>query len=122
MGVNICNEYGQDLSLGSELRRTSTSGLRTIQHDPGVAETHLRTFNPLVRFAITIVLSKTESSLQPDQGIGNILICNVWKNGVRRYRAVLQHEAVYTTNARASGDRLNGFSGGYDARAGPHAW
>src|SRR5262249_8218041 len=101
MDVNICDEYGQALSLRSELRGTSTSGPHTIQHDPGVAETHLGAFNPLVRFAITIVLSKTESSLQPDQGICNILICNVWKDNVRRHRPVLQHGPVYTTNARA---------------------
>src|SRR5215475_14415943 len=100
MGANICDEYSQALSLGSELRGTSTSWPHTIQHDPGVAETHLRAFNPLVRFAITIVLNKTASSLQPDQGIGNILICNVWQDDVRRHRAVLQHEPVYTTNAR----------------------
>src|SRR5262249_21434771 len=94
MGVNICDEYCQALSLGSELRGTSTSGPHTIQHDPGVAETHLRPFNPLVRFAITMALSKTESSLQPDQGTGNTLICNVWKDVVRRHRAVLQHGLV----------------------------
>src|SRR5262245_31677140 len=101
MGVNIYDEYRQALSLGSELRGTSTSGPRSIQHDPGIAKPHLRAFNPLVRFAITIVFSKTKSSLQPGQGIGNILICNVWKDNVRWHRAVVQHGPVYTTNDRA---------------------
>jgi hypothetical protein len=45
-----------------------------MEHDPGIAEMHLRAVDLPTGFAIAIVLGETEHSRQPDQRLGDILI------------------------------------------------
>ncbi len=92
MRVHIIDEYGQALRLATGLRWASTSWPRAVQHDPGIAEMHLRAFDPPARFAVPVVLAETERFRKPKQCIGDILICDMRKNGICRYGTVLQHE------------------------------
>ena len=94
--IDILDEYREALSLVSDLYGTRAPGSRTIDHDPGIAEMQLRALDPSAAFAIVVMLGEAERFRQPDQRIGDILICNVRQHNICRHGTVLQHDHPYS--------------------------
>ena len=62
MRVNIVDEYCEALSLESGLCGTRPPRARAVEHDPGIAEMHLRTLHLPANLAITAVLREAKCS------------------------------------------------------------
>src|SRR5260370_21950100 len=60
MLFNILNKHGQALRSRAQLSRGRGACARPRQHDPGVAEMHLRAAERLRGIAITVVFDKAE--------------------------------------------------------------
>jgi hypothetical protein len=86
--IHIVDEHGQGLGSMTDLRGALGVFSRAIEHDPGVAEMHLRSGD---RIAIAVVLSEAECFRQPSRGIDNVLVSKVGQQDIRRHGAILQH-------------------------------
>jgi len=58
--VNIVDEHGQALSFKADLRRTGPAGSNSVEHDPSLAEMHLRTTDRAFRVAVAVMLDESE--------------------------------------------------------------
>ncbi len=65
---------------------------RTIQHDPGIPEMHLRALDTLARFAVMVMLGEAERFRQPTQRSVNILICDMRQYDICWHGAVPQDD------------------------------
>ncbi len=80
--VNVFDEDCKALSLVPDLRGAGGPRPGAIEHDPGIAEMHLRAVNPPAWFAVTEVLDETECFRQPNERICDILIGNVRQDNI----------------------------------------
>ena len=71
------------------------TGPRAIDHDPGIAELHLRAFHPPTIFAVMVMLTEAECFREPIHRIGNVLIGEARQYDVRRHGTVFQHDPPY---------------------------
>jgi len=92
--VNVFDEDRKALSLVPDLGGAGASWPGAMEHDPGIAEMHLRPGDPARGFAVPVMLGKTKGSRQPNERIGNIVIRDVRQYSIRRHRAVLQHRSI----------------------------
>src|ERR1700722_17800483 len=87
--VHVVHENCQALCAVPELRWARRAWLRGLDHDPSVAEMHLRATNWPVRLAVTVVLDETERLAQPIDCRDNVLIEDVREHRVDRDGTIL---------------------------------
>src|SRR5215831_14713747 len=61
VAIDILDEHREALSSVAQLRGACVTGVRPIEHDPCVAEMHLRAADRSTRFAIAVVLAEPKS-------------------------------------------------------------
>ncbi len=93
MSINVINKHSQALSSIAELRRARSAWLRSPDHNPGIAEMHLRAADRC-GVAIAVVFNEAEGFAQPSNRLGNILINDMRQNGVNRDGTILLHTLI----------------------------
>jgi len=94
MRINVINKHSQALSSIAELRRARSAWLRSMEHNPGITEMHLRAADRPGGIAIAVVLDEPEGFAQPSNRLGNILINDMRQNGVNRDGTILLHTLI----------------------------
>src|SRR5215471_456002 len=79
VAINVLDEHRQTLSSVAQLGGSCVTGTRPLEHDPCVAEMHLRAADRSTRFAIAIVLSEPKSPGEPSHSRGDIPINDMGK-------------------------------------------
>src|ERR1017187_4918804 len=98
---------------------------RPMQHYPSIAETHLCAADRLRRIAIVEMFGESECLGEPDDSFRNVLIPDVWYQGVRRHGTILDHDLPpggrIPTGSRSCGTAKTpaGVQSPNDARTGP---
>jgi len=94
MRFKILNKHGQALRSRAQLSRGRGACARPVEHNPGIAEMHLRAADRLRGIAIAVVFNEAEGFAQPSNRLGNILINDMRQNGVNRDGTILLHTLI----------------------------
>jgi len=78
MRIDVINEHRQALSSVAQLSGTGDTGRRTMEHDPGTAETDLGAADGTSRITIAILLNETKGRGEPRNCVDYIAVNNVW--------------------------------------------
>src|SRR5258708_13918132 len=76
--VKILDEDGQALHSASQLRRTHPACSRPVDHDPRVAQMHLRAADRPSRLPMAVVFREAECLRHPSNRIRTVLTNQVW--------------------------------------------
>jgi hypothetical protein len=88
MGVNVLDEDREALCSKAKLLRSCVLVPDLLEHDPGVAGSHLRSAN---RISAAVMLNESERLAEPYEGFLQIPIDYVRKHRVSWYRAIGDH-------------------------------
>jgi hypothetical protein len=89
--IHIVYEHGQRLRPNASLHGALSTLPRLGEHNPGVAEMHLRA---LGRIAVAIMLDESEGASEPIDRLGNVLIDEMRKNNVGGHGTILHNVSL----------------------------
>ena len=94
--IDIVHKHGKALRLVPGLRGAGAPWPCAIEHDPGIAEMHLRAVDPPAWFTKTVMLDETKCFRQPSERICHIPIREMRQYYIRRHGTVFRQEPSFT--------------------------